>query len=51
MNKHRKHYTPEQKAAILRRHLLEKKPTSKRRLHRIRRAIPSPADPEIWTHR
>ena len=29
MNKQRKHYTPEEKVAILRRHLLEKEPISK----------------------
>ncbi len=29
MKKQRKHYTPEEKVAILRRHLLEKEPTSK----------------------
>src|SRR6266567_2084529 len=29
MKKHRKHYTPEEKVAILRRHLLEKEPISK----------------------
>ena len=29
MKKQRKHYTPEEKVAILRRHLLEKKPISK----------------------
>ncbi len=28
MSKHRKHYTPEQKVAILRRHLVEKVPVS-----------------------
>ena len=30
MKKQRKHYTPEEKAAILRRHLLDKEPISKR---------------------
>ena len=29
MKKQRKHYTPEEKVAILRRHLLEKEPISK----------------------
>ena len=29
MKKHRKHYTPEEKLAILRRHLLDKEPISK----------------------
>ncbi len=29
MKKQRKHYTPEEKVAILRRHLLEKEPVSK----------------------
>jgi transposase-like protein len=29
MKKHRKHYTPEEKVVILRRHLLEKEPISK----------------------
>jgi transposase len=29
MKKHRKHYTPEEKVAILRRHLLDKEPISK----------------------
>ena len=29
MKKHRKHYTPEEKVAILRRHLLENEPISK----------------------
>ena|SRR5688572_18117330 len=29
MKKHRRHYTPEEKVAILRRHLLEKEPISK----------------------
>jgi transposase len=29
MNKHRRHYTPEEKVAILRQHLLEKEPLSK----------------------
>ena len=31
MKKHRKHYTPEEKVAILRRHLLENEPISKLR--------------------
>ena len=30
MKRLRKHYTPEEKVAILRRHLLEKEPISKR---------------------
>ena len=29
MKKHRKHYTPEEKVAVLRRHLLEKEPVSR----------------------
>ena len=32
MKKHRKHYTPEEKVAILRRHLLEQEPVSNRLL-------------------
>lgn len=31
MKKQRKHYTPEEKVAIFRRHLLEKEPISKHR--------------------